>query len=160
MRLSLIMWILFEIFGLRSVKAQEFNSASIFILPLSAVNAHLYWEYPRGTHFKHAFLAHGDVSRIDRIITVYIRKYNLKIRSDSDSDTIDLRKCLRQYIVFFNSLGQKEVFVNFFPRSMERDAARWKRALVEVDDGGKDFFRLIIDLDTGKVHGFSTNGFG
>jgi hypothetical protein len=84
-------------------------------------------------------------------------------------DSIELTRYWRQYIVVTNQQGEKETFINFFCDQQEDivedgDEIRfvpsdgWKSGLVIVDDGGKCFFQIKINLNTKKWYDFMVNG--
>jgi hypothetical protein len=58
--------------------------------------------------------------------------------------------------------GKKLLHLNFFPEasaSKEEEFPGWKTQEVMVMDGGPSFWNLDIDLSTGKVVRFQTNGY-
>ena len=68
---------------------------------------------------------------------------------------IDLKEYKRQYIAVTNDKGEKEVWINCFCDNFD---SNWKKVLMLVDDGGKCFFNLKINLTTGKYYDFRVNG--
>ncbi len=60
-------------------------------------------------------------------------------------------------MAFINEEGEKEVWVNCFCKT---DGQNWKKESIQVDDGGNCYFRVKINLTTGKYHDLMVNGFG
>jgi len=60
---------------------------------------------------------------------------------------IDLSFYKRQYLPFFNSKGEKEVWINCFCHVRDD---KWLSKYYSVDDGGKCYFNLYINLANGK----------
>lgn len=63
------------------------------------------------------------------------------------TDYIDLENYHRQYLVYINKNGQKEVYISCF---CEEPAENWREYLVDVDDGGNCFLQLKINLTKKK----------
>ncbi|WP_291138891.1 hypothetical protein [Flavobacterium sp. UBA7663] len=87
-----------------------------------------------------------------------VNKYNKREKRNPTihfgTDYIDLEKYHRQYLVYINKNGQKEVYVNCF---CEEPAENWRDYLADVDDGGNCFLQLKINLTKKKVGQLETN---
>jgi hypothetical protein len=67
---------------------------------------------------------------------------------------INLEKYHRQYLVYINKIGQKEVYINCF---CEEPSENWRDYLVDVDDGGNCFLQLKVNLTKKKAGKLETN---
>jgi hypothetical protein len=65
----------------------------------------------------------------------------------------------RQYRGFSTASGQRAVWINAFPeaRSFPYD---WQTTEVSVDDGGKAYFNIYVNLDTKQCFNFFRNSIG
>jgi len=61
---------------------------------------------------------------------------------------INLNDYYSQYMAFYDSSGQKYVWINCFCDSYLKSAyhSDWKKTVINVDDGGSCFFHLTINL--------------
>jgi hypothetical protein len=76
--------------------------------------------------------------------------------SDIGNFTIDLIRYKRQYIAAINNKGEKEVWINCFCNTWNKE---WKKEqLLIVKDGGNCYFNLKINLSTKKYFELSVNG--
>jgi len=114
-------------------------------------------------------LTDSELVDIERLIRKCINEYNpeqeiqyQEFKSnfpDSEIEksnfVIELSKYKRQYIAVTNIKGEKEVWVNCFCGTWDRD---WKKNLIFVLDGGNCYFNLKINLTTGKYYEFMVNG--
>jgi hypothetical protein len=69
-------------------------------------------------------------------------------------DLLPLTSYLRQYVAVITEKGEREVWVNLICGAPEY----WRRASVIVDDGGKCFVQLFINLTRRKVYELSPGG--
>ena len=116
-----------------------------------------------------ATLTNSDLSEIEKLLRKCIDEYNPeqeiqyeKFKSnfpDSEIERnnfiIELSKYKRQYIAVTNKKGEKEVWVNCFCDTWDKN---WKKGLIFVLDGGNCYFNLKINLTTGKYYEFMVNG--
>ena len=98
------------------------------------------------------------VKLIDSLLLQSVASYNNSIESGSESLKIDIfdLNYKRQIIPQLGNNGEKRVCVNCFCSSKEN----WKRSIVIVQDGGKCYFKMWINLDDSKVDVFTVNGEG
>ena len=69
--------------------------------------------------------------------------------------TIEFSDYKFQFVPVINEKGEKEVWANSFCGEFEN----WKTQIVQVDDGGKCFFNLYINLNQKSYYRFSVNGY-
>ena len=93
---------------------------------------------------------------INKMLEDVIENYNKKTKESWEKEII-LENYRRQYIAIINEKGEKEVCINFFRSDINFDY--WKERLVEVDDGGNDYFRVQINLEKMILSHFATNGY-
>jgi len=100
----------------------------------------------------HATMNNADFVTLDQVLSVCINKYN----QGHPGDVINLKRYYRQYIVFQDAKGEKEVWVNCFctvPTSPE-----WRKEIVYVNDGGSCYFNVRINLTKKTFNDFQVNG--
>ena len=114
-------------------------------------------------------LSPEEMHVIDSLLKIAVDEYNRntkqwmkenKITVKSESELrryiINLRYYKRQYVAYLNTKGRREVYINCFCINDFED--EWKERVVEVEDGGRCFFRVWIDLDGKSYFNFGTNG--
>ncbi len=118
---------------------------------------------------KETNLTISEIAEIDVILNRCIEEYNLKqekyyeenkeklkkFNKTRERFLIDLKRYKRQYVAVINAKGEKKVLVNCFCSYKEN---YWKEHFLEIEDGGKCFFHLRINLKTKKFYEFSVNG--
>jgi len=99
-----------------------------------------------------------DIEEVEKIFLQSIHEY--------DSSLTDLNKKYfvinlkdfnyrRQYVCYKNKKGEKIVYVNCFCAAPEW----WRKNLIIVDDGGKCYFSVKINLTTKKWFDFMPGGY-
>jgi hypothetical protein len=123
------------------------------------------------SNFESSKLSIDDFNKIEYILKTCMENYNLK-QTKIYNDYIqkfprqkisiyyfilkDITFYNRQYIGILNKNGEKEVWINCFPCGFAD--TYWRQNVVNISDGGTDFFRLRINLDTGEIFDFIING--
>jgi hypothetical protein len=119
---------------------------------------------------KDVSLSNREMMTLDIVLNRMVEQFNIereaafnewKLRNPRSSDKIsnsiiDLRYYKRQYIISLNDKREKIVRVNCF--CSHGDSEFWKTNVVEVMDGGKCYFSLVVNLDTNQLIYFQTNG--
>jgi hypothetical protein len=110
-----------------------------------------------------------EIRNIDIILNNCVANYNPSQQKHFDSTSkahpdynlkvyhfvIDLSRYNRQYIPVINEKGEKEVWVNCFCSSHNRD---WRTQLISVRDGGNCYFNLKINLTHRTYYELMVNG--
>jgi hypothetical protein len=110
-----------------------------------------------------------EMAEIEIILKRFVDDYNpeqerqfQKINSehpdykpDKTNFIIDLKRYRRQYIAVTNKRGEKEVWINFFCDSWDKN---WKEELIEVHDGGNCYYNLKVNLTNGVFYDLMVNG--
>lgn len=92
---------------------------------------------------------------IQELIAKSVKEYN---SSKNENEKIqNLSEYKFQYLPVTDEKNQKIVYVNAFCNAFE---INWRKDIVEVDDGGKCFFNLKINLTNSAVYDFYVNGVG
>jgi hypothetical protein len=108
----------------------------------------------------------NELKIVDSLLTIAVDSYNVKINIEyenarkkykdvdiqKDDFLIELRKYVKQVVVYKNREEEKEVWINCY-RSDEIS-----NVIVDVNDGGNSFFNVKINLRTKLVYDFSVNG--
>jgi len=138
------------------------DTSVIAVLPYSK---EYYWMFK---NCKQARLSDNDIEKSERLLAKCIDDYN-KIREnrfikdsiehpeyklDKKDCLIDLTTYKRQYVAVINSKGQKEVFINCF---CQTDGLEWRNVILINDGPVNCFFRLKINLTTGKHYDWVMN---
>ena len=114
------------------------------------------------------FLNRNDLFVIDKLVHDAVNFHNDKQKTIHNSWLkkllgknvykeyffINLPKYRRQYFCSLNDKGEKIVWVNCFCESKDY----WKTSEVFVFDGGNCYFHMMINISTGQVSEFGTNG--
>jgi hypothetical protein len=118
---------------------------------------------------KSTTLSSKDLDNIDSLVEKCIEEYNPKQKEyykemnakypkydfKEESFLINLKKYKRQYVAVVNKKGEKEVWINCFCETWNSD---WKKEIMMVDDGGKCFFNLKINLSKLSYYQLRVNG--
>ena len=110
-----------------------------------------------------------DLQNIETILTKCINDYNPEqekqfeeinkkhpeYKLNNKNFIIDLTRYKRQYMASINSKGEKEVWVNCFCDTWDKN---WRKKLIFVKDGGNCYFNLKINLTTGQYYELMVNG--
>ena len=170
--LTLTLTICLTSFGQTNIKSQNHEKQSnaiqvdtsvIAILPFDT-NSH--WIFKDG---KNITLSADELLTVEDILKKCITNYNPdqekqfekinkehpEYKLDKKHFVIDLTKYKRQYVAIINSKGEKEVWVNCFCNTRDKN---WKTNLVFVIDGGNCYFNLKINLTTGQYFELMVNG--
>ncbi|MBC6113149.1 hypothetical protein H7U22_22260 [Pedobacter sp. CCM 8938] len=111
-------------------------------------------------------LTQKDLEAINEILKTAVAKYNIEKKThfknkpitnlQLESYLINLKIYKRQYVPFKNEQEQKEIWINCFC-SLDGHY-KWQTEIVFVQDGGKCYFNLKINLDKKTYSMFSVNG--
>lgn len=105
-----------------------------------------------------------EIKETERLLLTCIEEYNREpyplkahpeYKLDKNKFIIDLTQYKKQFIPVLNRKGEKEVWVNCFCEDNFND---WKQQIVKVQDGGKCFFNVKINLMTKECYGLRVNG--
>lgn len=125
-----------------------------------AYDSTLTWIFKGG---RQTNLSSTDFEIIDSLLTQSINTYNkeqeikYRFNKPGKSYLVDLKKHKRQYIPIINDKGEKEVWVNCFCRTWDKN---WKKEILRITDGGVCFFRLKINLTNKKHYDLYVNSTG
>jgi hypothetical protein len=139
------------------------DTSVVAILPFDTTQ---YWVFKDS---KPTDLTNDDLLKIEKILNKCIYDYNPdqerqfkeindkhpEYKLDKKNFTIDLTRYKRQYVAVINSKGEKEVWVNCFCNTWNKN---WKTNLIMVHDGGNCYFNLKINLTTGQYYELMVNG--
>jgi len=143
--------------------SNSFDTSVIAIIPFKTSQ---HWIFKNATP---ADLNPEDLEAIEELLIEAVEEYNPEqerkfkkqnekhpeYKLDKKHFIIDLSRYKRQYVPVINGAGEKEVWINCFCKSWNRD---WKTELIEVDDGGNCYFNLKLNLAKGKHYDFMVNG--
>jgi hypothetical protein len=139
------------------------DTSVIAILPFDTAQ---YWVFKDN---KPTDLINIDLVKIEAILNLCINDYNRvqekqlkevnnkhpKYKLEKKDFIIDLIRYKRQYVATINSKGEKEVWVNCFCNTWDKN---WRTNLIFVFDGGNCYFNLKINLTTGQYYELMVNG--
>jgi len=138
------------------------NTSIIAILPFTA--SHLSFK-----DCNPLTLTNNDLIDIEKLLRQFVEDYNPErerqyneiitnnpgVEIDKKNFIIDLTRYKRQYIAMTNDKGEKEVWINCFCSTSNKN---WRKESVFVCDGGNCYFNLKINLTTGKYRELRVNG--
>ncbi len=139
------------------------DTSFIAILPFDTAQ---YWVFNDN---KPTDLTNIDLVKIETILNLCINDYNKEqekqlkeinnkqpeYKLEKKNFNIDLIRYKRQYVATINSKGEKEVWVNCFCNTWDKN---WRTNLIFVFDGGNCYFNLKINLTTGQYYELMVNG--
>ncbi|MFY9310383.1 MAG: hypothetical protein WAQ28_15160 [Bacteroidia bacterium] len=142
---------------------QNQASSDIAILPY---NSSLHWIFKDA---QNADLGTKELNEIETLFKRCIADYNVKAEEqyqklkqehpgskfEKSQIVLDLNRYKRQYVAVINTKGEKEVWINCFCNTWEKD---WKKEIVIVMDGGNCYFNLKINLAKQTSYEMSVNG--
>jgi hypothetical protein len=134
----------------------NYDTSKIAIIPFT--NS-LYWLFD-SLRYHSSNLTQEDILEIEKIFNESVSDNNSKLLSEETKKyfTIDLKKMgyKRQYVCVISDNEEKIIFVNCFCKSFTGND--WRRFLLQVDDGGRCYFSLKINLTKKKYFDFFVNG--
>ena len=144
-------------------KIIKIDTTKITILPFDTT------QYLIFKNNKPADLTKVDLQKIEKILTNWINEYNPvqekqfidinkrhpEYKLDKKNFIIDLTLYKRQYVATINSRGEKEIWVNCFCTTHNKN---WKTERIIIKDGGNCYFSLKVNLTTGKYYELLVNG--
>lgn len=113
---------------------------------------------------KPATLSADEIREVENILHEAIEDYNrepylLRAHPEYNLDksrfVIDPSSYKRQFVPVLNAKGEKEVWVNCF---CEDNFDDWRKEVVQVEDGGKCFFNVKINLSKKTWYDLRVNG--
>ena len=110
-----------------------------------------------------------SVPEIIKAEEIFLKCLNVdKIGTDSiEINVNELREpdsYIRQYFGRINEKGKKTIYMNCIYFQIihvifdENDNKKWQHGRIRFQDGGNNFFRVLINIDTKSCSGFSING--
>lgn len=86
------------------------------------------------------------------------RKYFFgdSLQYDYESKIIEYKNYYRQLEAFYNDKGEKIVVLNCLCDI--ENFTDWRKAKIEVKDGGSCFFQITVNINLRIVYGFTING--
>ncbi|MEP6901953.1 MAG: cystatin domain-containing protein [Actinomycetota bacterium] len=97
-------------------------------------------------------LSDDESAEVKSLLKKAVGEHNSK--QNNNNQVINIEKYKFQFVSAINSKGEKEVWANSFCTDFED----WQKQIVQVDDGGKCFFNLYINLTKKSYDRFSING--
>jgi len=151
---------------LRSKVANKTSSTNYVIIEL---NENTY--APIDKEFKSAELSNNEVEILKHILLIAIsennidqllaiRDYNKKNQLEKKAETgfeLSLDNMDIQLVPYFNTKGEKLVWVNVFCR--DEIFTYWKQEIVVVEDGGNCHYNLKINLNKSTYKELYINGY-
>ncbi len=150
----------------KSDKSEEISVLDTSVIAILHYDNSLNWVFENS---KPTILKSSEITLIDSVINSCIANYNSEklelismmindhpeIKIDSTNFLIDIKDYKRQYLPVENEKGERLVWVNLFCGDFKKNT--WNKVLI-VKDGGKCYFSLKINLQTGRYYEFMVNG--
>lgn len=109
-----------------------------------------------GSGNKPASLSTEEIREIDSLLQQAVIEHNDRFKNDNWQQLDSLKRYKRQLVPTINEKGEKTVWINCFCDAW----GNWRKELVMLEDGGKCYFNLLINLTTGIASTISVNGLG
>jgi hypothetical protein len=132
----------------------KYDTATIAIIPFDVKN--FFGELDKTN--TPSTLTQEDIAQIEIIFQQSVTEHDSSLKGDAKKhfSIWDQTLYKRQYVCYLNKQGEKIVYVDCFCSSMDVD---WHKQMMIVDDGGRCFFNLKINLSTKKYFDFMVNGY-
>jgi len=102
-------------------------------------------------------LSREEIALVEALVLEEVeRQYKLPVHASCKIDPVKLRGYKRQYVPFYTREGEKVVWVNCLCDVF--GVKRWRKSVVQVNDGGNCYFNLLINLSRGQALGLQVNG--
>jgi hypothetical protein len=101
---------------------------------------------------KETKLSDSEIAQVKNLVKKAVDEYNSKQKDAKYIIQLDPYKF--QFLPVLNEKGEKEVWTNCFCAKLEN----WQTRIVHVNDGGKCFFQLYINLTKKSFDRLSVNG--
>ena len=116
--------------------------------------------------YKQTKLSKTEIKDLQKVLDSIVNLHNQFLKMDSSINyndlAIDLNQYKRQFIPAINIKGEKEVLVNCICLqdipSLTKSKINWRKDSFKVNDGGKCYFHLVINLRTKEYKYFTVNG--
>jgi len=143
-------------FGQSTAVDTNYNSGKIAILNYNET------EFPFLKNCRQASLASNEFTLADEILQIFISDYNIEQTRQFNSFTpeqqkghilllLDLNAFRRQYVPVINQAGEKEIWVNCFCNSLDKD---WKKEIIKSSGERMCNFKIMLNLTLNKYHNF------
>jgi hypothetical protein len=112
---------------------------------------------------KPAELTFDEIEKIEKLIEKRISDLNDEFRAINHTKYYYIknpRKYYKQFIAFFNSNGEKEVWVNCFCSINDDEKSIFKKEIIMVLDGGSCYFQLKVNLTKNTTYDLTVNSSG
>ena len=130
----------------------SFDTTMIAIIPFSAKN--FYGELDSTN--TPSILTQEDITELEKLFNKSVKEHDSALNANDRKYYFigDQSLYKRQYVCYKNKKGEKIVYVDCFCTAYEG----WHKEMMVIDDGGKCFFNLKINLNTKKYFDFMVNG--
>ena len=116
--------------------------------------------------YKPTSLSKTEIQALQMLLEKFVAEHNAFLKMDTTLNSLDLNLDLRQYkrqfIPALNQKGEKEVFVTCICLEdipgLIRSKINWRKDVFKMNDGGKCYFLLFINLNTKQYRNFTVNG--
>jgi hypothetical protein len=129
-------------------KAQKTADSNFAVLDLSRENFNILFK-----NANPATLSDQELKSVKDILKKAVDEYNSKQKEDFRITDLDEYKF--QLVALLNAKGEKEVWVNGFCSDFDKD---WRTEIIGVEDGGRCYFNLYVNLTKQTFDRFSVNG--
>jgi hypothetical protein len=100
-------------------------------------------------------LNNEDILTIESILKKCVDEYNFKEKTNNLR--IDIKEYRRQYLAITNKKGEKEVWINCFCQSINKN---WKKEILKFSDGGACYFNFKINITQKNYYDLYVNNSG
>ena len=130
----------------------SFDTTMIAVIPFAVKN--FYGELDSTN--TPSILTQEDITELEILFNKSVKEHDSALNAkDRKYYTIgDQSLYKRQYVCYKNKNGEKIVYIDCFCTAYEG----WHKEMMVIDDGGKCFFNLKINLNTKKYFDFMVNG--
>jgi len=101
-----------------------------------------------------------DINRAECILKIDLKKLNKDLINQPPIIHENLSHYKRQYFGYYDEKGQKILLINcFWDRpGIEEFEIGWLKGMIQVSDGGSNFWSVKFNMDKDKLFDLSING--
>ena len=170
---QIITYLLLLFVSINHLFAQQIDKSQYVIFPYSDSDQFISRKFP--SYCIKSTLNESEIVEIDSLLEACLKEYNGKqvaeynaIHQEHPETKLewfiinDLKNYKFQIIVAKTPQGYKTIWINCFcaKNGDEWVKNNWQKHVIHVDDGGKCFFNLMIDLTRKFYYDFSVNDNG
>jgi hypothetical protein len=134
------------------------KDTALVVIPLDT-NKSWSWRLKKCSPLSKKTLSNKKIDSLLSIVNMAISKYNRSIDSNILGH-IDINKYVFQIVGGMSPNGEEIFWINAICKHhIFEQEVKWQNSIIQINDGGKCFFNLKVNLSLGSSSDFFVNGF-